>query len=39
MDDVKKTYKRYLDLINDYLPDYLPKIDEKSHSLYEAIRY
>ncbi len=39
MNDLNKAYKRYLDLINDYLPEYLPRIDQKSNSLYEAIRY
>ena len=39
MNELNKAYKRYLDLINDYLPEYLPRIHQKSNSLYEAIRY
>lgn len=39
MRNFSEEYDKYKDLVNDYLLDFLPRIDEKSSSLYDAMKY
>lgn len=39
MSGYSSVYEKYQNMINDYLLDFLPRIDEKSEILYESIRY
>ena len=36
---MRENFDEYVELVNEYLVDYLPRIDSKSSTLYDAMKY